>query len=82
VAQPPIETVPDPAAADPPQEMASPTRPAGLPLMNTVPDSTMTAESGRHGLIRYLLGVLLLACQTFFTIPVSTLSLILLKVRA
>ena len=36
--QPPMNTSPDPAVADPPQPMASPTRPAGLPLMNTVPE--------------------------------------------
>lgn len=35
---PPKKTSPDPAAAEPPQPIASPTRPAGLPLMKTVPD--------------------------------------------
>lgn len=36
--QSPTNTVSDPELADPPQEMASSTRPAGLPLMKTDPE--------------------------------------------
>ena len=36
--QSPMNTVLEPVSAEPPQEIASPTRPAGLPLMNTDPE--------------------------------------------
>jgi len=39
-----MNTVEEPVSAAPPQEIASPTRPAGLPLMDTDPEPPDSAH--------------------------------------